>query len=368
MTRGSILTSLKRAVFAVGVAALIWMVFPYGQQFHPAQHNLDAQNVAASQQAEHVFLTPSGLNLSAGSASADAVETVKANLAAWGPAQLPIGTPANLPPVIAGDPIDGVWQPTSIVVRGSSAVYLARVRNTDAPNLNYTSVAWFDTNLLAFGQVPGTVMPEAHFDHGTGMVSQNLRQFYVAGFANGYKMNQSQGGYFKDGKTYVKMVPGKATLLTYPNGSLRLVVWGRSPVPPGYAVARQNLKPIVDNGVAMIQTENQQKWGTTWHGLGKGKNYVWRSGLGVRSDGSLVYVQGDWLSGRGLAALLARAGAVTAMALDMNSGFANGYLYGPYLPHPKLINPNNPNDPMSFYKPSERDFVAVFARSSATGK
>jgi len=45
---------------------------------------------------------------------------------------------------------------------------------------------------------------------------------------------------------------------------------------------------------------------------------VWRSGLGVRRDGSLVYVAGPSLEITQLAALLVRAGCVRAMTLDMN--------------------------------------------------
>jgi len=52
----------------------------------------------------------------------------------------------------------------------------------------------------------------------------------------------------------------------------------------------------------------------------------------------------------------------------MNSGFANGNLFGPYLPKGKHINPDNPNPSRNFYDASERDFIAVFAKSPETPK
>lgn len=45
---------------------------------------------------------------------------------------------------------------------------------------------------------------------------------------------------------------------------------------------------------------------------------VWRSGLGITADGALVYVGGPGLNVTTLADILARAGAVRAMELDIN--------------------------------------------------
>jgi hypothetical protein len=45
----------------------------------------------------------------------------------------------------------------------------------------------------------------------------------MAGFADGYKMDQSQGGYINKGIVVKPMVDGKATLLTYPNGNIDVI-------------------------------------------------------------------------------------------------------------------------------------------------
>jgi len=287
----------------------------------------------------------------------------KAYIAAFGPADQPLAVPPTLTSPVTPLPGEGKWLPTKIVVNGAPAIYIARVRPDASHTSIYASVAWFDTHLLGFSQVPGTKLPEGNFNHGKGRVPSKLRKFYVAGFADGYKMNQSQGGYVKDGVEISRLVRGKATLLTYADGTIDIVKWGRDPVRPGFLVARQNLNLMVDGGVSKVFSNAAAEWGSTWHGTGSGGNYVWRSGIGKLADGSIVYVQSAALSAETLANLLVRAGAVEGMALDMNSGFANGNLFGPYLPAGKHINPENPNSPLDFYYQSERDFVATFAKS-----
>lgn len=291
------------------------------------------------------------------------VVTPDANIPAFGPAGEPLPVPQKLVSPVTPLPGEGTWRRTKIVVNGSTAIYVARVRPDTSHTSVYATIAWFDTNLLGFSQVPGTKLPEGKFKHGDGRVPAELKKFYVAGLASGYKMNQSQGGYVKDGLVVSRLVRGKATLLTYPDGSIDIVKWGREPYKPGYSIARQNLNPMVYKGVSQVDSNSAAQWGSPWHGTGSGGNYVWRSGIGKTANGSIVYVQSEALTAKTLANLLVQAGAVEGMALDMNSGFANGNLFGPYLPKGKHINPDNPNPSRNFYDASERDFIAVFAKS-----
>lgn len=284
-----------------------------------------------------------------------------ANVAAWGAAKVASTVPEKLESPLKPLKNEGVWKPTKILSDGKPAVWVAKVRPDKEHSSVLATVVWFDTALLAFQQIPGTELPEGDFDHGSGTVSKKVLPYYVAGFANGYKMNQSQGGYVYQGKVVKRLKKGKATLLTYPNGDIKIVKWGFEDVPAGYSVARQNLDLMVENSVSKVKSESD-KWGSAWHGTGSGKNFVWRSGLGVRADGTLVYVQSDALSAKSLSQLLVKAGAVKAMALDMNSGYAVGSFYGPYGKGGKAINNKLvPSD--IFYKPSSRDFVAVFTKS-----
>jgi len=303
---------------------------------------------------------------SSGGSNHTTLRVAKANVKAWGPAGVPSRLPARLASPVTPRPHEGEWVPTKIKVNGATAVYVARVRPDAVHTSVYAAVAWFDPKLLAFSQVPGTQLPEGNVPaRGNGRVPAKLRRFYMAGFAAGYKMDQSQGGYVNKGFVTKALVKGKATLLTYPDGSIRIADWGRDTVPSNFVTARQNLDLMVDHGVSQVVNEDQAQWGQVWYGTGSGHNFIWRSGIGIRADGSVVYVQGAALSAGTLANLLVKAGAVEGMALDMNQAFANGDFYGPYRPSAMPINPENKLPANKFWKQSSRDFVAVFAKSPA---
>jgi hypothetical protein len=305
-----------------------------------------------------------------GDSSPTATQTATATFAplafvsAWGPAL----SPSEVPPPVSTpvDPVadEGQWQPTLIKVNGTTAIRVARVRPDSIHTSYFATIAWLDPKLLAFAQIPGTEIPEGNYDHGTGQVPADLAQHYVAGLCDGFLMRDSQGGYILDGKVIKRMVDGKATLITYTDGSIDVVQWGRDAITKPIQAARQNLQLTVDGGQSQVHDESQSKWGWVWEGIGSGKNLVWRSGLGIRADGSVVFVIGDALSARTLSDLLVRAGAVRALPLDMNSAYANGFLYGPYKGGLRL-DPKIYRQPDRFLVPSERDFIAVFMKSPA---
>jgi hypothetical protein len=99
---------------------------------------------------------------------------------------------------------------------------------------------------------------------------------------------------------------------------------------PNVISVRQNLNLLVDHGqpVAGLKAADNTQWGAT---LGNAV-YVWRSGLGITADGALVYVGGPGLNITDLANLLARAGAVRAMELDINTDWVNFSAYSPTPP------------------------------------
>ena len=180
-------------------------------------------------------------------------------------------------------------------------------------------------------------------------------------------MKDSQGGAVLNGLVIKPLVRGKATLLTYPDGSIDIVEWKFDKYKPGFTSARQNLDRLVNNSKSQVISDDQSKWGQVWYGTGSGKNYIWRSAIGLRADGSVVYVQSQALSAKSLANMLVRAGVVKGMSLDMNEAFANGDFYGPYGSSGRAINPDNKNPTDRFWVRSTRDFIAVFAKSAANG-
>jgi hypothetical protein len=273
--------------------------------------------------------------------------------------------PSNLNP-IPGTRIanEGIWQPTKIKVAGQVAIKTARVRFDNVHGKNYATVIWLNPSLLAFKQIPGKTIPQKGL--GPGKVPAALKPCYVAAFTGGYLMKDSEGGAQYDGKTVKNLINGIGTLITYTDGTIDVVKWPDSDRNKVIAQARQNLKLIVEDGVSKVpHSEPHNSWGWVWNGTGINKNDVQRTGVGIKADGTVVWVMGANLNATNLANLLIRAGAVRALALDMNKGFANGYLYGPY--HTKtntggIIDPNITQWPSRFWNATQRDFVAVFAR------
>jgi Phosphodiester glycosidase len=93
---------------------------------------------------------------------------------------------------------------------------------------------------------------------------------------------------------------------------------------------------------------------------------VWRSGIGITRDNRIIFAYGPSLNVRELAQLLKRAGAVTAMELDINPDWMS-YMYylpkhHPASPTPVNLLPDQVQPPNRYYTPASRDFTAVYAR------
>jgi hypothetical protein len=289
-----------------------------------------------------------------------------ANNPAWGVAQKPSLLPEKVSSPVYPMPGEGEWKPTKVLVNGTTAIYIARIRPDTVHTSYWATVTWFDPSLVAFAQVPGTKVPEVPgLKNRSGQVPSKLRPYYVAGLNGGFLMRDSQGGYAFEGTTYRRLVNGKASLVTYNDGSFDVVQWGRDRVRSGVQSVRQNMELIVDGGVSQVASEDQSKWGWVWQGVGSGKNLVWRSAIGVRADGTMVYVIGEAMSAKSLGDVLVRAGAQRAILLDMNAAYANGFLYGPYK-NGKKLDAASTRSTQRFWLPSERDFIAVYTKSPAS--
>jgi hypothetical protein len=179
----------------------------------------------------------------------------------------------------------------------------------------------------------------------------------------GFRLDDSLGGYMAEGRTVKPLALGRATLATFSDGRITVGQWGRDIGPtPDLASARQNLDLIVDNGapVAGLSRNDTYKWGAT---LG-GDVFVWRSGVGVDANGNLLYAAGE-VDIVSLANVLARAGAVRAMELDINPGWVSFYTYTGTTPgdiqgQRLLGSINRPND--RYLRTGTRDFIAIFGR------
>jgi len=241
---------------------------------------------------------------------------------ATGPAHLP--APAAIVPFVSTPtPGEGQWHPIGRTVDGIPTMYAAYIR----PNAVYTSlvtgVAWMDTKLLSAKLYAGTSIP------GTGQaftamapIADAARTTLDAAFNSGFRTQDAQGGFYLDGVTAVPLKPGAASVVIDSSGNIDVGTWGTDvTMTPSTVAVRQNLDLIVDHGAPVpgLNQNDNIRWGAT---LG-GKDQVWRSGVGVTASGALVYAAGSGLSIVDLADVLARAGAVRAMELDINTAWVN---------------------------------------------
>jgi hypothetical protein len=288
-----------------------------------------------------------------------------------GPAHLappaPIVPPAN-PPI----PGEGQWSPAGRKVDGIPALYETTLR-PDAVHTSYVvGVAWMDTKLLRATLYSGSTIPGGGpFTH-TAPIGRSASTSLVAAFNAGFLMSGARGGYYTDGRTILPLRTGAASFVVYGDGTATVGAWGSEVSMNNTVVSvRQNLDLIVDGGkpVPGLNAADTTQWGAT---LGD-QVYVWRSGVGVTADGALVYVGGPGLNITDLADLLARAGAVRAMELDINTDWVNFSFYSPSTPF-GLATASNGTLLLSemtggagrYFEPWwSRDFITMSSRASA---
>jgi hypothetical protein len=240
------------------------------------------------------------------------------------------------------------------------------LRPDDVHTSLVAGLLWMDTKLLKARLYAGTQEPGTGRWQRYAEIPRSRRAGLAFTFNSGFRMKDSRGGWYSEGTTAVPLVKGAASLVFFKDGSVTVGQWGRDVgMSSRVASVRQNLSLIVDHGrpVPSLATDSFQLWGAT---LGNAE-LVWRSGVGVLPDGALVYAAGPGLSIQTLAALLAHAGCLRAMELDINTDWVTANSYGPaprsafgVIPH-KLL-PDMIRSPYRYLVPDERDFVALYAR------
>jgi hypothetical protein len=274
--------------------------------------------------------------------------------------------PSPIPPVVATPiPGEGEWIRLGQSVHGVAALYAAYVRPDPIYTSLVTAVVWMDPALVRTALYAGVQEPGGRGWRYQAPIAFADRPQLLAAFNSGFKFADSQGGYYADGQTVRALRAGAATLVVSSDGTPVVGQWGRDLfMGPDVAFARQNLSLIVDGGqpVPGLSTDSNAKWGGT---LGN-KVLVWRSGAGTTADGALIYVAGNNLSVSMLANTLARAGAVRAMELDINSAWVDFFTYTPAGPGAtpsgvKLL-PDMTSGPSRYFDANSRDFFAVFSR------
>ena len=274
--------------------------------------------------------------------------------------------PNVLSPASPTLPSEGVWQTLVATSDGRPAIAEAQIR----PDAIHTSVlgalVWIDPTRLQLVEVPGTVEPGGNWPV-KGTIPPDQRPRLVAAFNGGFRFRDAHGGYYSGGQAAPALVDGVASFVLRQDGTADIGQWGRDDhMGPDIASVRQNLPLIIDNGqpVAGLADNTGNRWGDT---LGT-RVYVWRSAIGIRADGALVYAASDGLTAVSLADMLVRAGVVRAMELDINPNWVTFNLFS----HPDPSNPSTTTGtkllpdmrrtPSRYLGPDSRDFTAVLLK------
>jgi hypothetical protein len=286
------------------------------------------------------------------------------------PAHLAAPTPIS---PIATTPVagEGVWHPAGRLVHGLPAVYEAYLRPDNVHTSVVTGVAWMDTKLLSATLYSGSTIPGGGPWRYGAPITATAAGTLVAAFNSGFLMSNAQGGYYSEGKTVFPLRTGQASLVIYDDGTATVGQWGRdATMTQNVSAVRQNLALLVDNGqpVSGLNASDTTRWGFTL----KNQIYVWRSGVGVTASGALVYAGGPSLNITELADVLARAGAVRAMELDINTDWVNMATYSPSVPtgladvaNGSCLLSTMSGGPGRYFEPYwSRDFITMSGRTS----
>jgi hypothetical protein len=291
-------------------------------------------------------------------------------VAATAPPALPIAPGHLVPPGPLASPAaaavakEGQWAPFGPLVNGVQGAYVTSIRPDAIHTSVLDAVIWIDPTVLRLRQYPGLKIPGSPWDRPANVESARQSEL-VAAFSGGFRLKDSNGGMILGQQTLRAMRVGGATIAIDSNGMPNIGAWGTDiSNSASLDSARQNLDPIVIDGAPApdLATDANRKWGFTGP---KNKTAVWRSGAGIRSDGSLVWVGGDGLTVESLAETLVRAGAVRGMQLDINQEWvqlntyavgADGTVHG----HRLLQGMQHTGD--RWLTADTRDFLAVFTR------
>ncbi len=270
-----------------------------------------------------------------------------------GGAGLPQPIDSVIKPALPGE---GVWRLTSNQIDASQSVLVSVFRPDPMYPRLLAYVAWIDTTRTQLALYAGRRDPPVASPRGPMEVPVSLRAGLLATFNSGYTYKDCRGGFAVNGRTFEPMVKGQGTIVYYRGGRCDVVSWtGGANVGSDVLLARQNLPPIVTNG-----RPDPSLAGAPGAALGN-MGRVWRTALGVDAHGNLIYLAAPEETLPGLAAAIARAGAVRAMRLDMNAPFPSFITYAATgARFPSQLVPTHRQPATRYLMPDDRDFFAVY--------
>lgn len=211
-------------------------------------------------------------------------------------------------------------QPGWTVVYETGSAIVVDKRTISLPDGTVVTLARFHAGSTSFALHVGSLDPptgNVAVPAGSGSaVTASERPLLLGAFNGGFKAATGAGGFEVDGLQIMPLRSGYASLVIDSNGTAHVGAWGAGLPAPGEQVVsvRQNLLPLVTNGVASPAAGNVAAWGATIQGIPN----VARSALGEDAQGNLIYAGSMHALPSDLATALIEAGARNAMELDIN--------------------------------------------------
>ena len=282
-----------------------------------------------------------------------------------------VDQPRPLPLLPGGATVqgEGGWQADPRQVDGQPVLYTTIFRPDPVYTSSVAAVAWMPRSVLSGSLIPGTRLPGPPGLSSTHSIAASMRPSAVAAFNSGYKLADSNGGYFQEGVTAKPLVPGAASLVFHSDGTMTVGAWGRdATLTPDVVAVRQNLRLIVDNGAVVPGLAHNP--GNAWGAPGQQNQFTWRSGIGVDSNGNLVYVAAQQFNLPMLAYAMASAGIVRGMQLDIHKHQVTFNIFRQTAPGAQTLTasklmPEMTEPATRYLQADQRDFIAIEMRPSS---
>ncbi len=238
--------------------------------------------------------------------------------------------PPNVPSIWKDSkPSEGVWKPVTYgflkPMQGLPAgtekppAYFYRTNIRPDPKRPYSEVLLIalDMRQLELGMQAGFEDPKPTIGPpGDGRLPDDPKTYrrIVATFNGAFKTTHGAYGMMVNHRVLLPPVKGGASVVVTDTGEVGLGSWPNSfEIPKNIVSFRQNLDPLVEDGVANPTGRNL--WG--WQLEGESV-MTHRSAICVTSAGHLYYAWGDEIDGATLGKALRQAGCSYGIHLDMN--------------------------------------------------
>jgi hypothetical protein len=239
-------------------------------------------------------------------------------------APLPMTPPATQLLLSDAQPGEGVWTSAGLPRNTPGDILMEKTFIRPDKTRPYASVGVLlvDQRRIHLKMVGGTAEPGGDRGvKGPGVIPKDDYKALLVAFNGGFKGPHGSYGMVANGKEYMRMRNGLATLCVSKDGTMKLGEYGRDfNWEENFEGCRQNTILLVDKGeVSRRTTEGNDTWG--YVNVNSSEFITYRSAVGITKDGNLLIASGNSLSADSLARALWAAGAYMAMQLDINAPY-----------------------------------------------